>query len=610
MEKFTSPLKGTANEGKTATPTNKQSVILAIAAYCRISVDEEIDSENTSIENQKSIIADYAARVFPNAQLDFYEDRDRSGYTFEQREGYMRLRPLLLNGTYSLLIVKDFSRFSRRNSKGLVELEDLRDAGLRIISIGDGIDYPTHDDWTAIQFRFLINEMPVTDTSKKVKSVVARRQAEGKWVCSVPYGYVMTNTKAMTFEIDEGAAEVVREIYRLYNNGWGYKKIANHLTDMHIPTPRTAEFMRRESDPFTGVNLSRAKSAWSIITIQHILENDFYIGTLRQGKYKRKRINGSDVKTDTADHIVFENNHTPIIDYKTFAIAAEQRKKRSTGSGSNYRGLKKYSNFYSGVLFCGDCGAPMFSRSNPKVPAYICSSYHKRGLKGCTSHHTKVELLDRLLKSYVRKVRDNSQDMIAKLDEALRDEKELSKGNTDTIAVLQRHVTDCKAEMKALMHQKARELMRDPAQADILDEMYSEMIDELAGRIDGLQNQIELVANRHSNAVRANRVAKTAVEVFDKVLNKEKLDKCDIELIIERITVYESRIDIQLKADLSHVLQHGGVDELVVTQESAKRKSKAFSVEAVSEGENVESAAELPELDSYCYWLGKLGERL
>lgn len=73
---------------------------------------------------------------------------------------------------YDILIVKDFSRFSRRNSRGLVELEDLRDAGLRIISIGDGIDFPNDDDWVKIQFQFLMNEMPVTDTSRKVRSVV------------------------------------------------------------------------------------------------------------------------------------------------------------------------------------------------------------------------------------------------------------------------------------------------------------------------------------------------------------------------------------------------------------------------------------------------------
>ena len=58
---------------------------LKIAGYCRISVDEEQDRDNTSIENQKAIILDYAKRKFPESTVDFYEDRDRSGYTFEQR---------------------------------------------------------------------------------------------------------------------------------------------------------------------------------------------------------------------------------------------------------------------------------------------------------------------------------------------------------------------------------------------------------------------------------------------------------------------------------------------------------------------------------------------
>ena len=119
------------------------------------------------------------------------------------------MRPLLMCGYFQILIVKDFSRFSRRNSRGLVELEDLRDKGVRIISIGDSIDYPTYDDWTAIQFRFLVNEMPVTDASKKVKGVIARRQEEGRWICAVPYGYVIRNTKTMTIEVEPAEAQVV-----------------------------------------------------------------------------------------------------------------------------------------------------------------------------------------------------------------------------------------------------------------------------------------------------------------------------------------------------------------------------------------------------------------
>lgn len=79
---------------------------LTIAGYCQISVDTELDRDNTNIENQKEIIQQYVERNFPYAHL-------------------------------------------------------------RIIAIGDGIDYPTKDDWMLIQFKFLMNEMPVTDTSKK-----------------------------------------------------------------------------------------------------------------------------------------------------------------------------------------------------------------------------------------------------------------------------------------------------------------------------------------------------------------------------------------------------------------------------------------------------------
>ena len=140
------------------------------------------------------------------------------------------MRKKLVTHQYDILIVKDFSRFSRRNSRGLVELEDLRDAGVRIISIGDGIDFPNDDDWLKIQFQFLINEMPVTDTSKKVRNVIKRRQADGKWICAAPYGYIINQRQE--FEIVPTEADIVRTIFRLYNEeGWGY------LTDQGIPTP-------------------------------------------------------------------------------------------------------------------------------------------------------------------------------------------------------------------------------------------------------------------------------------------------------------------------------------------------------------------------------------
>lgn len=576
-----------------------------IAGYCRISVDEEMDRDNTSIENQKAIIEDYVKQKFPGSTLTFYEDRDRSGYTFEKREGYQKMRPLLMGHKYDILIVKDFSRFSRRNSRGLVELEDLRDNGVRIISIGDNVDFPTFDDWTVIQFRFMMNEMPVTDTSKKVKSVIDRRQNDGKWICAVPYGYIITNTKNMTIAIDPPAAQVVQTIFTRYNEGWGYKKIANYLTEQKIPTPRMHEKMRREAN---GEETKiQARQEWSIVTIQGILENDFYIGTLRQGKYTRKRINGPEIKKDELDHIVFENHHEAIIDKQTFAMAQEQRKKRTR---SNYRGIKKYDNVYSGFLYCGDCGSPMFSMSRSDLkPAYLCGTYHKRGRKGCTSHHIRVDLLDGILKEYILKIKENSEGILERLNASLKAEKAAVQTNAETASNIQKQIDDALAELKATKRQRIRDIMKHPEKEAILEETYDEMEADLEEKISALKAQAELNENQKNNMIRINRITKTALDVFDEILQKEKLDKVDLDFLIDRITVYENRIEIKLKADIEAILNTEGVFVLHETKgETAanfdcgiidiaasrivhqvrNRKDKVYDVNVISEGDPLE----------------------
>ena len=522
-----------------------------IAGYCRISVDEELDRDNTSIENQKAIIADFVREKFPDSTLAFYEDRDRSGYTFEQREGYQAMRRELMGHRKDILIVKDFSRFSRRNSRGLVELEDLRDAGVRIISIGDGIDFPNDDDWLKIQFQFLINEMPVTDTSKKVKSVIKRRQADGRWICAAPYGYIVN--KRQEFEVVPTEAEIVREIFRLYIDGWGYKKIANHLTDQGVPTPRMAERDRKEA---AGEEYRRiVKPAWAIVTVQGILDNDFYIGTLRQGKYTRKKINGKEVKRDELDHIVIEHHHQEIIDYRTFATARTLRESRST---AHYRGQKKYDNVYSGFLECGDCGSPMFAMSRRDMKdAYRCGTYHRRGLKGCTSHHIRVDKLDELVKIYVQKVKENSTSMLDRLNADLAREAEDVAETEQSAANLEAVLAGLQEELKATKRQRIRDIMKHPDQEETLEETYDELESDLLRRMEGLRSQIALTENRRNTIIQVNRAAKTAMEVFDDILNKPKLDRNDLQLIIQKIRVFEDHIEIQLKADIDSILRSG-----------------------------------------------------
>ena len=560
---------------------------LKIAGYCRISVDEELDRDNTSIENQKAIIRDFVGHKFPGAELVFFEDRDRSGYTFEQREGYQAMRRELMAHRLDILVVKDFSRFSRRNSRGLVELEDLRDAGVRIISIGDGIDFPNDDDWLKIQFQFLINEMPVTDTSKKVKSVIRRRQEDGRWICAAPYGYIVN--KKQQFEVVPVEADIVRRIYRMYIDGWGYKKIANSLTDEGIPTPRMAERERKIAE---GEDYRRSvKSAWSIATVQGILDNDFYIGTLRQGKYTRAKINGRDILRDEVEQIVIENHHQPIMDYRTFAAVRALREKRAK---YNYRGVKINENVYSGFLECGDCGAPMFALGRRDLkPAYTCGTYHRRGTAGCTTHHIRVDKLDELVKLYVKKVRDNSAEMLAKLNEELAREPEDVAETERSAANLEDVLLDAQEELKATKRQRVRDIMRHPENEAVLDETYDELEADLMRKIEGLQSQIEHVTDRRNTIIRANRAAKTAMEVFDDIITKPHLEKQDLELIIERIRVYEDHVEIRLKADIDTLLRRGELPEpdtepVTVLQTSTHHPDRTISANVVNEGDPLE----------------------
>ena len=386
-------------------------------------------------------------------------------------------------------------------------------------------------------------------------------------------------TEDKQFEIIPTEAETVRRIFDLYSNaGWGYKKIANYLTDQGVPTPRMSERMRKEA---AGKKTKReAKSAWAIATVQGILDNDFYIGTLRQGKYTRAKINGKDIKRNDDEHIVIENHHQAIIDYRTFAITRALREKRSR---SNYRGVKINDNVYSGFLQCGDCGSPLFAMSRSDLaPAYTCGTYHRRGLKGCTSHHIRVDRLDELLKSYVRKLADSSAAMLAQLNEELKRETEQvaeTEQSADNLAAV---LADLTEELKVTKRQRIREIMKKPEQEASIEALYDEMEADLQKKIDGINHQIDLLSDKRNTIIQVNRVAKTAIDVFRDILEKDKLERNDLELLIDKILVFEDHLEIRLKTDIDTLLRCGKLP--TETEDAANFNGGTENIELQSVG--------------------------
>ena len=189
----------------------------------------------------------------------------------------------------------------------------------------------------------------------------------------------------------------------------------------------------------------------------------------------------------------------------------------------------------------------------------------------------------------------------ADLARETEDIAETEKAAQNLTAVLE----DLQAELKATKRQRVRDIMKHPEQEALLEETYDEMESDLSRRIEGIRNQIDMSADKRNTIIRVNRAAKTALEVFDDILQKPKLERQDLTLIIERITVFEDHIEVQLKADIDSILKSGTLPEetedaanfdpgmadsspVTIVQCSEKHADKVYHVNVISNGDPLE----------------------
>lgn len=529
---------------------------LKIASYARVSYDEDKERYE-SIINQKNIIRDYAEEHFRNYEIIEFEDDNYSGYKFD-RPDFTRMKQQVLDGDIDIVIAKDLSRIGRHNAKTLLFIEEMEQLDVTVIAINDDLDTSQNNNNDIVGIKTWYNELYVKDISRKIRSTVENKSKNGTWITNVPYGYVMMDYQNREYKVDESAAEVVRDIYEMYVNGSGYKKIAKKLTEDKVPTPkaRLKQLMEEQGKTYDG----EVGEEWNTVSVSHILENDFYIGTLRTNKYTRKGINGIDKKLPEEENYVFQDFHEPILTPELFDKAQETHKSR-TNEKTHYRGKKKYANDYTGLMRCGDCGAPMFSISNGKrKPAYYCGGYHNHGKAVCTSHHILVSVLDNLVKEYIMMIKNNASNIIDYLNNELEKNRRKTisnKNNRDMTETLKQELNKAKNELKVTMQQKIRDIMKNTENREYIEEMYATMENELNNKITMLNTQIENEEKNKAKKQNIIKAKKDALKIFDDILNKEKLDKKDLETIIDCIYVYEDKIIIKLKSNIENMLDLG-----------------------------------------------------
>lgn len=529
--------------------------------YVRLSRDDE-KQNSISIENQKLIIRQYASER--NLIIDrWYEDDGVSGYIFD-RPGFNQLMRDLDNDVETIF-VKDFSRLGRHNARVLLLLDEFREREKHLIVIDDDYDSYYSDDDT-IGIKTWYNERYVKDTSKKIRRAIRARQRDGTLMTQPPFGYIRNEKNPELLEIMPKEATHIKMVYELYLNGSGYRKIANHLTDLGVPTP---SMVRHELEVAKGQPTNRQiADHWSDGMVKDLLDNDFYIGTFRLRKRARNAIHGKDKRVPKDEQYVFENHHPAIIDKSTFDLVQNIKAARTR---NNYRSSREIpgsetSNLFGCCLFCKDCGSrltPILRKTaNGARKYYLCSQYNSKGSRYCAKAHLiEEQALMKDMITYVRLCRDTLCEVIATYD--MKDFESKPKSSENECSELQTAIDAQKRQLKSLVAQKIRDLSICPENEELLTETYQDLQNDLLVRIHGLELQLQKQKDTRSKTPVTTKDAHTALDALDKIIENGTFTRKDIEILIEKIVVDEAGMpEITLNYGLADFLTDSPVQEL------------------------------------------------
>ena len=499
--------------------------------YERLSRDDELQGESNSISNQKQMLEDFARRNgLPNPT--HFTDDGISGTRFD-RPGFLAMMEEVEAGRVEAIVIKDMSRLGRDYLKVGQVMEVLRQRGVRLIAINDGVDsLKGDDDFTP--FRNIMNEFYARDTSRKIRSVFKAKGMSGKHLTgTVIYGYLW-DEKREHWLVDEEAAEVVRRIFSLTLEGYGPYRIACKLSAdrIEIPVVHLARFNE-------GVNRSKPVKdpyGWGSSTIVNILKKREYLGHTINFKTRKHFKDKKSHYVSEDEWTIFENTHEAIIDQQTFDLVQKIR--------SNVR---RYPNGWgeaaplTGLLYCADCGGKMYvhrTNNGKRISQYTCSQYSKVPVgKLCTTQHrinedVVLSLVSEMLKAIAEYAKHDRAEFVRVVQEAQSSQQtaEVKKQRT-RLATAKQRVSELEVLLCKIYEDNILGKLSDSRYAT-LDAQYEKEQSELTVEISDLEKAIKSYEKHEKDADRF-------IALIDKYENFDKLTIAMLNEFIEKILVHE-----------------------------------------------------------------------
>ena len=501
------------------------------ALYERLSRDDDQQGESNSIANQKKLLESYAAQHgFPNPV--HFTDDGISGTRFD-RPGFMALMKEVEAGNVEYLCLKDMSRMGRDYLKVGQIMEILRQKGVRLIAVNDGVDSARGDD-DFTPFRNIMNEFYCRDTSRKIRSTFQAKGKSGKHLTgTVIYGYLWNETRDQWI-VDKEAAEVVKRIYQMTIDGLGPYQIAKKLSEEQVLIP--SAYLAQHGE---GVNKNKTFKdiyGWGSSTVVEILKKREYLGHTVNFKTRKHYKDKKSHYVSEDEWTIFENTHEAIIDQQTFDLVQKIR--------SNVR---RYPNGWgetaplTGLLYCADCGGKMYvhrTNNGKRISQYTCSQYSKVpvGVLCKTQHRINesvvLELISELLKAIAEYARHDRAEFIRVVQEAQNSQQtaEVRKKKT-RLATAKNRLKELEVLLCKIYEDNILGKLPDSRYAT-LDAQYGKEQAELTDEISSLEASLTAYEKNKKSA-------QNFISLIDKYQSFDNLTITMLNEFIDKILVHE-----------------------------------------------------------------------
>ena len=511
-------------------------------AYYRLSKDDKNEDRSRdskgeisdSILNQRKLVHAYLQNHPGITLVDEAYDDGYSGTNYD-RPGFRSVLEKVQSGSVNCVIVKDLSRLGREYIETGKYLEMIFPSfGVRFIAINDDVDseHSTAGDDIIIPIKNIMNESYCRELSKKLRNQFRIQRGNGEFLGAfASYGYCKSPDDKHKLVVDEYAAEVVRGIFSMKIKGYSQNMIADFLNQEKVLPP--AEYKKSLGMKYkTGFQASM-QAKWSAVTINRILNNPIYIGTLVQGKrgtpnYKIKKMR---VRSED-DWVVVENNHPAVIDPLMFSIV-QKMMERDTRRPPKKDVLLPLA----GVLFCPDCGRTLQRRTvtygEQKYCYYVCATY-KDG-KGCSSHSFEQKKLE---ETVLHAITSQIQ-MIVELNELIKDIglhsiDQIRLKRVDVMIARKEEDLDRDKEFRMKLYEALNEELIDRDEYNKMRMKYTRQIEDTEKAISKLKLQRTEISSSHSTD-------NNWIMQFIKFQGITELTREVVVTLIDRIYVYEDK---------------------------------------------------------------------